>query len=100
MVLHPCSEPGCPILTAGPRCPAHAQAFGRVQLYSTPAWRILRAAFLAAHPCCNCGCGQPSTEVDHIQPVRLGGAPLDPANLQALAKGCHSRKTLEETRHG
>ncbi|MCI4370056.1 MAG: HNH endonuclease [Thermoplasmata archaeon] len=33
-------------------------------------------------------------EVDHIVEIARGGAPLDPANLQTLCKGCHRAKTL------
>jgi 5-methylcytosine-specific restriction protein A len=65
-------------------------------LYDSPAWKALRAAVLAAHPWC--GCGARTTEVDHVRAVRDGGAPLDEANLEALCKPCHSRKTLRENR--
>lgn len=75
--------------------------------YSNAAWRRLRAAFLATHPICK-HCHEkniitPATEIDHIHPVnpydpydtKNGnyGEPLDPANLQALCKSCHTRKT-------
>jgi 5-methylcytosine-specific restriction endonuclease McrA len=32
-------------------------------------------------------------EVDHIVEIARGGAPLDPANLQTLCRGCHRVKT-------
>lgn len=32
-------------------------------------------------------------EVDHILEIARGGAPLDPANLQTLCRGCHRDKT-------
>ncbi|MCI4326060.1 MAG: HNH endonuclease [Thermoplasmata archaeon] len=32
-------------------------------------------------------------EVDHIVEIARGGAPLDPANLQTLCRGCHRSKT-------
>ena len=58
-------------------------------------WRITRRRFLSKHRRC-LFCGSKSTEVDHID--GLGPrAPLghDPANLRALCKPCHSRRTAE-----
>lgn len=37
-----------------------------------------------------------AVEVDHIQPIRLGGARLDFANLQSLCHECHSKKSRRE----
>jgi 5-methylcytosine-specific restriction protein A len=57
-------------------------------------WQKLRAAYLARHPLCECGCGQAAAVVDHIRPH--GGdlaLVFDWTNLQALAKTCHDRKT-------
>lgn len=53
-------------------------------------WRAVRAAFLRAHPVC--ACGAPACEVDHVVPLREGGSNAR-ANLRALCKPCHSRKT-------
>lgn len=50
---------------------------------------------MCAH-CATIGRVEPATEVDHVVPIRRGGARLDPANLQALCKRCHSRKTMAE----
>lgn len=58
--------------------------------YGRP-WRELRASFLAEHPRC-ADCAAPATEVDHIISLRRGGA-NDAANLRALCKPCHARKT-------
>jgi 5-methylcytosine-specific restriction endonuclease McrA len=44
-------------------------------------------------PDCACGCGQPATDVDHIVSRAAGGSD-DHANLQSLAHGHHSRKTV------
>lgn len=57
-------------------------------------WRKLRAAYLASHPTCECGCGYPATVVDHRQP-HLGDPALIYAwdNLSAMTKACHDRKT-------
>ncbi len=63
-------------------------------------WTRLRRWFLARHPlCAHCladGRTTTATEVDHVQPLRDGGARLDQTNLQALCKSCHSRKTARE----
>lgn len=41
-------------------------------------------------------CGQWGNEVDHIVPIRHGGAMWDAANLQVLCSPCHVRKTRRE----
>ncbi len=62
----------------------------------TSAWRKLRAAFLASHPFCESpGCLNAATEVDHKLALRKGGT-HDEANLQALCRSCHSRKTVRD----
>ena len=43
-------------------------------------------------------CGQGASQVDHIVPIRKGGARLDPDNLQPLCHSCHSSKTATEDR--
>jgi 5-methylcytosine-specific restriction protein A len=53
-------------------------------------WRVIRAAFLKAHPVCECGA--PATEADHRRPLRDGGTHAW-ANLRPMCKPCHSRKT-------
>lgn len=68
------------------------------------AWRRCRAAYLAAHPLCECDdCGggsirvTPAEVVDHIRPV--AEAPelrLDWSNLRAMSKRCHDRRTARE----
>jgi 5-methylcytosine-specific restriction protein A len=57
-------------------------------------WQKLRAAYLARHPLCECGCGYAATVVDHRKP-HLGDDRLMYAwdNLQAMTKACHDRKT-------
>jgi HNH endonuclease. len=35
-------------------------------------------------------------DVDHIQPIRLGGEVYDLDNLQTLCKSCHNRKSGKE----
>ena len=75
--------------------------------YSCAPWRRLRLAFLQENPLCShCqkkGIITPATEIDHIQSVNPHdpyntqsgkyGEPLNRANLQALCKSCHAKKT-------
>lgn len=57
-------------------------------------WRKLRRQVLNEEPFCRI-CDQPANEVDHVTPLARGGT-NDRANLQALCKSCHSRKTALE----
>ena len=59
------------------------------------AWRRLRAQVLAANPICQViGCGQPATDVDHIESVAdHPELRLVWSNLRALCHPCHSRRT-------
>lgn len=73
---------------------AHRRGYDR-------AWQQLRAHFLAMHPwCVDCdaaGIATESVEVHHEQPI--AEAPhrrLDPTNLTALCKSCHSKRTVIE----
>lgn len=63
-------------------------------------WRALRQKFLRANPlCAQCekrGRIKPAVEVDHIIPLTQGGPRMDPRNLQALCRPCHSSKTVRE----
>ena len=72
-----------------------AQAF-----YTSSQWRAVRAQKLQEQPCCEeClrhGIITPATLVDHIIPIKQGGARLDFDNLQSLCWSCHSRKSVEE----
>lgn len=63
------------------------------RLYKTPEWQALRAAVLRDEPHCRI-CGAPAEVVDHIAPHR-GDWRLftDRANLRALCRSCHNRKT-------
>jgi 5-methylcytosine-specific restriction endonuclease McrA len=42
----------------------------------------------------------PATEVDHIVPLRQGGAPLATANVRGLCKPHHSSRTARDTGFG
>jgi 5-methylcytosine-specific restriction protein A len=57
-------------------------------------WQKLRAAYLATHPLCECGCGHPAQVVHHKRAHHGDPALLhDWDNLQALTKQCHDRIT-------
>ncbi len=45
--------------------------------------------------CVQCG-ERGRLEVDHVKPIRDGGAPYDLDNLQSLCPACHARKTRME----
>lgn len=59
------------------------------------AWRRVRGAFLKRHPtCCEAGCGQPATDVDHIQSIReRPDLRLVWSNLRPFCHPHHSRRT-------
>jgi len=106
----PCSYSGCPELTHGQFCEAHAKRdareyekyrrepethkrYGRV-------WKRIRDRYIATHPLCEqCrrdGRLTPALEVHHIKPLSEGGT-HDVNNLMALCSSCHSGITLGET---
>jgi 5-methylcytosine-specific restriction protein A len=95
----PCTHPGCPALVdGGGRCPDHrdqrASAARRGYGFAHQRWR---AAILARDPFCVVpGCGKPSTDADHITPIRQGGNPFDLANGQGLCREHHSQKTARD----
>lgn len=105
--LSPCLHPGCPqLVQGGGLCEAHRREAHRKgplserpwdRLYGSARWPRFRARFLGEHPLCvkcqEIGVVRAATEVDHITPVRLGGAPFHEGNCQALCKPHHSRET-------
>ena len=68
--------------------------------YNTTQWRNVRELVLQANPlCANCesvGLITVAQMVDHIEPVRLGGAFWDVDNLQPLCNSCHASKSARE----
>jgi len=111
--LKPCAYPGCPALTDGRFCPAHAkQSAQEYERYRRDpetrrrygsAWRRVRARYIAAHPLCEeclrAGRLTPAREVHHVLPLSAGGT-HDETNLMSLCSSCHSRITLaENNRH-
>lgn len=62
-------------------------------------WRKIRIAHLRTNPVCVVpGCGRAAYDVDHIVPIRQGGARLDRNNLQSFCHACHSKKTAKDGR--
>lgn len=110
----PCRYPGCGAILDTPGfCPKHRVAvhrdYGRarrsfdteVGFYQSNEWRRVRAAVLRDVPLC-AACGArgrlvAAKVVDHIQPIKSGGARFDRTNLQSLCVACHNRKTARET---
>lgn len=68
--------------------------------YQSPAWRALRAKFIAANPLCvECrkkGIITPAQVADHIIPINMGGPALSESNLQALCHKCHNAKSAKD----
>ena len=67
------------------------------KLYDRADWRRIAALQLARQPLCqSCPGVVPATLIDHIVPIKAGGAERDPANLQSLCHSCHNEKTKAE----
>lgn len=80
---------------------SQGRTYTDTSFYRSTAWRSTRAAFLLAHPYCECedckGLRVPADMVDHRVPIELGGAKLDWNNLQAMRNHpCHDRKRARE----
>lgn len=75
--------------------------FSKKEGRSARPWRRVRQQALARdqYTCQKCGQVSQVMEVDHIQPLHLGGTDLL-ANLQTLCPLCHSIKTSSETSRG
>ena len=109
----PCRQPGCGAVLARPGyCDTHRSGvhrdYGRARrsfdaelgFYQSAQWRTVRAAFLRQHPLC-CACEQrgrvvPAVVVDHVVPIKEGGARFDPRNLQSLCVSDHNAKSAKE----
>lgn len=107
----PCSYPGCPKLVDRQYCEEHKKLtdaqynkYGRddftKSFYKTKEWLFVRKRQLTEHPFCEeClkqGKRTKATMVDHIQPIKQGGQPFAPSNLQSLCWSCHSTKSARE----
>ena len=105
--LAPCVVSGCPELTRETRCALHTRTYDAEHrgdfrdVYRSRRWKGLRRQVIQEHPFCQePGCTRPTTDVDHVIPMREGGEPYDRANLQALCHAHHSGKTAREVWHG
>lgn len=62
------------------------------ELYRSGPWKRVRKVILLRDPRCmirGAKCSVISTEVDHIVPLSMGGAPLDPNNLRGACVPCN-----------
>ena len=92
--LRECQQPGCPELRRGARyCEEHRPKSKTVEKGYDQKWIELSLWFLLRHPRCKL-CGRIAKIVDHIIPIRAGGARLDPRNLRSLCLTCHGRVTF------
>ena len=67
------------------------------------AWLDLRAAILArdaglCQACKRAGRLRLARDVDHIEELADGGAPMDPANLESVCGPCHDAKSAAARR--
>ena len=69
---------------------------GRIhrEVYHTTRWRNLRASALDRQPLCQ-RCGLKGLTVGacvvhHVRPIREGGDPWDPGNLECVCRKCHN----------
>ena len=108
--LKACAVPGCPNRVVKGRCPEHARTSDRQynarhdrnagDPRSTARWRKIRAAYLFAHPTCECGQHDDlppfADDVHHRVALEDGGDPFDVTNLMAVARACHNKLTAAE----
>ena len=107
----PCAYQGCPELTSERYCQkhkvmensrynTHCRDMDAQRFYCSKEWRQKRLEFLTQNPLCQeCrrrGRLVKAVAVDHIVPIKQGGALLDDGNLQALCVSCHSAKSIME----
>jgi 5-methylcytosine-specific restriction enzyme A len=97
-----CAEPGCAAVlvdaAGGSRCAEHARAPWDRWRARNPGrssygarWRRLRDRFIFEHP--DCGCGEPATEVHHIDHAAPGDATFYSwDNLVPVCTRCHRRR--------
>jgi len=109
----PCARPGCGNLVERGYCTVHRKAEDAAdrrgrgtasQRGYDARWGKVRALHLGREPLCRMcraeGRVTPAQMVDHILPLRQGGARLREDNLQSLCNSCHNRKTAEDQRRG
>ncbi|MCG9792502.1 HNH endonuclease signature motif containing protein [Flavobacterium algicola] len=72
------------------------------EFYNSWPWRKFAKRFKANNPLC-VKCLEkdlvvPVKVVDHITPIKAGGAKLDESNCQSLCASCHNSKSSGESR--
>lgn len=107
----PCHYPGCPLLTNDYYCGKHQKLMNKTYnknerdefsktFYNSKEWIKVRKIKLQMNPLCEeCkknGTFVKAVIVDHIIPIKQGGAKFDLSNLQCLCWSCHSRKSIIE----
>ena len=103
-----CLHPGCPELTTKTYCKQHEPKKPKYDkskanpFYGTARWQKFRNRYRKQHPLCEMclksGLTVKAELVDHIIPIKKGGAKLDPNNTQSLCRICHARKTADDMR--
>lgn len=103
-----CNVSGCPELTdKGSKCDQHRKADRRQADRKRPnatergygnKWRKARAEYLAAWPICEePGCGEPATDVDHIDGLGPNGPRgYDWANFRSYCRSDHAKRTARD----
>ncbi len=70
------------------------------RFYHSHLWTKFSRWFRADHPLCQVcldhGVIKGADMVDHITPLRDGGAKLDLGDLQSLCNSCHGKKSIAE----
>lgn len=100
----PCPVPGCPELTRGGRCEAHARqsealrGSASARGYDTR-WKRIRKAYLYKNPWCLL-CAAQATVADHYplsrKALRAQGVDPDtPSRLRPLCALCHNKETAQ-----
>ena len=73
---------------------------GKSNLYQSKRWRSVRKGYLMKHPICEkcilLDITVQARVLDHIIPIRQGGAVWDKQNWMALCDECHNRKRQKE----
>ena len=98
MVQHAAMSRGdAPSIEAG-RFGSRRRKRKRPPHYYDSAWQMFSKRYLAGRPHCEwCGSDEDLT-VDHIIPLRRGGAKFDPDNLQPLCRFCNREKRDDDNR--
>jgi len=68
--------------------------------YDSHRWRLVRKSYITRHPLCEkckvLGRFIPAKVVDHIIPIKKGGAPWSESNFQSMCHPCHNAKSAKD----